>query len=91
LAFTPTAGAMSSNGTNPPSGVAAADAEAPRNKAHFSPQAQQAIYLKGQLALMHMDKGTQKEATCFLSLWYAGDGTIQAVQLAKSSGFPSLD
>jgi outer membrane biosynthesis protein TonB len=32
-----------------------------------------------------------KDAACLLSLWYTGDGTIQAVQLLKASGFPSID
>jgi TonB family protein len=48
-------------------------------------------YLKGQMLYLQKTAGSAKEATCLLSLWYAGDGSIQAVQLAKESGFPLID
>jgi TonB family protein len=83
--------AMPQSDTNPPADVSAAPPEAPRNKLHLSPQDMQAMYLKGQLALMQLGKGSAKEATCLLSLWFTGDGMIQATQLAKASGFPLID
>jgi hypothetical protein len=66
-------------------------AEAPRQKAHLSPQALQAILLKGQILAMQKAAGSATETTCLVSLWYAGDGIIHAVQLAKASGFPLVD
>jgi TonB family protein len=63
----------------------------PHNKIHLSPQALQAIYLKGQILYLQKAAGSAQEATCLLSLWYSGDGSIQAVQLAKASGFPLID
>jgi TonB family protein len=91
LAFTQAVEAIPPSDANPPSGVSAAGSEVPRKKVHFSAQALQAIYLKGQLLWMQKATGSAKEATCLLSLWYAGDGSIQAVQLAKASGFPLID
>jgi TonB family protein len=91
LAFAQTAAAMPSSDTNPPSGVSATGTEVARNKVHLSAQALQAIYLKGQLLYMQKATGSAKEATCLLSLWYSGDGSIQAVQLAKASGFLLID
>jgi TonB family protein len=67
------------------------DEEAPHAKPHLSAQAIQAIHLKGYMLTMQKATGSAKEATCLLSLWYAGDGAIQAVQLAKASGFPLID
>jgi TonB family protein len=91
LAFTLTAAAMPSIYTNPSSGASPADSEVPRNAIHFSAQTLQAIYLKGQLVFAQKAAGSAKEATCLLSLWYAGDGSIQAVQLVRASGFPLVD
>jgi outer membrane biosynthesis protein TonB len=91
LAFAQTTAAMPSVDTNPPSGVSAADSEVPRNGIHLSAQTLQAIYLKGQMLYLQKAAGSAKEATCLLSLWYAGEGSIQAVQLAKASGFPLID
>jgi TonB family protein len=91
LAFAQIAGAMSSDNTNPSSGASAPDADGSSNKAHFSTQTLQAMHLKGQQALMQIDTGSHTEVGCLLSLWYSGDGTIQAVQLAKASGFTSID
>jgi TonB family protein len=91
LAFAQTAAAMPSSDTNPPSGVSAADSDVPRSKVHLSAQALQAIYLKGQILYLQKAAGSAKDATCLLSLWYSGDGSIQAVQLAKASGFPLID
>jgi TonB family protein len=90
LAFARTAASMPSSDTNPPSGVSA-DPGVPRNTVHFSTQAMQAIYLKGPLLFMQKAAGSAKEATCLLSLWYTGNGSIHAVQLAKASGFPLID
>lgn len=39
---------------------------------------------------MQKAAGSAKQATCLLSLWFTGDGMIQAVQLAKASGFPLI-
>jgi TonB family protein len=91
LAFAQGAGAVPSGDTNPASGASASDPEVPRYEIHFSAQTLQAMFLKGQLALMQAAAGSAKEATCLLSLWYAGDGGIQAVQLLKGSGLPSID
>jgi TonB family protein len=91
LAFAQITNAMSSSDADPPSSVGAADGDASHSKPHFSAQALQAMHLKGQQALMQIDTGSHQEVGCFLSLWYSGDGTIQAVQLAKASGFPSID
>jgi TonB family protein len=91
LAFAQTVEAMPSSVSNRPPGGPAAGAELPRNKVHFSAQAMQAIYLKGPLLFMQKAAGSAKEATCLLSLWYTGNGSIQAVQLAKTSGFPLID
>jgi TonB family protein len=90
FSFSQTLEAMPSGEANPVSDDSAADSET-QHKSHFSAQALQAMFLKGQLALMQLDKGSAKEATCRLSLWYTGDGSIQAVQLVKASGFPSID
>jgi TonB family protein len=91
LAFAQTAAAMPTSDTNSPSDDSAADPNAPRNHVHLSAQALQAVYLKGQLLFMRKATGSAKEATCLLSLWYAGDGSIEAVQLAKASRFPLID
>jgi TonB family protein len=64
---------------------------APRQKAHLSAQAIQAILLKGQILAMQKAAGSAAETTCLVSLWYASDGTIHAVQLVKASGFPLVD
>jgi TonB family protein len=82
---------MPSSETNAASDVPAADSEVSRNGVHFSAQTLQAMYLKGQVALMKEAAGSAKEVTCLLSLWYSGDGGIQAVQLVKGSGSPSID
>jgi TonB family protein len=81
--------AIEPNETNAASG--ATEPEIPSRKGHFSTQALQAIYLKGQLLWMQKATGSAKEASCLLSLWYGGDGSIQAMQLAKASGFPLID
>jgi TonB family protein len=65
--------------------------EATRQKVHLSPQALQAIYLKGQMLYLQKATGSAKETTCVISAWYADDGTIHAVQLVKGSGFPRVD
>jgi TonB family protein len=91
LAFAKIAGAMSSDDANSPTSVVAADGDASPNKPHFSAQALQAMHLKGQQALMQIDASSHQEVGCLLSLWYSGDGTIQAVQLARASGFTSID
>ncbi len=83
--------AMALSDTNPPAGASAADLEVPRDKVHLSPQALQAIYLKGPVLWIQKAAGSAKEATCLLSLWFTGDGMIQAAQLAKASGFPLID
>jgi TonB family protein len=91
LALAQTAAAMPWSDTNLPSGVSAAGPEVLHNKIHLSAQALQAIYLKGQILYLQKAAGSAKDATCLLSLWYSGDGSIQAVQLAKASGFPLID
>jgi TonB family protein len=76
------------------------NADTPRQKVRLSPQALQAIFLKGQMLTMQLKgqmltmqkaAGSAKDATCLLSLWYSSDGTIHAVQLVKASGYPSVD
>src|ERR1700689_1521091 len=91
FAFAQTAEALPPSDTTPPSGVSAADFEVPRDKVHLSAQALQALYLKGPVLWIQKAAGSAKEATCLLSLWFTGDGTIQAAQLAKASGFPLID
>jgi len=91
LAFTQMAAAMPTSDTDSHSDVSAADPNAPRNHVHLSAQALQAVYLKGQELFLQKATGSAKEATCLLSIWYARDGTVQAVQLAKASGFPLVD
>jgi TonB family protein len=66
-------------------------AEAPGQKPHLTAQAILAILLKGQLLAIQKAAGSATETTCLVSLWYAGDGTIHAVQLVKASGFPLVD
>src|SRR5271167_4655532 len=66
-------------------------AEAPPEKVHLSAQAIQAIFLKGQMLWMQKAAGSTKDTVCLISLWYASDGTIQAVQLVRASGFPLVD
>jgi TonB family protein len=91
LAFAQSADAMSSSDSNPPTGASAVDFEVPRDKVHLSAQALQAIYLKRGVLFMQKAAGSAKEATCLLSLWFTGEGMIQAAQLLKASGFPLLD
>jgi TonB family protein len=91
LTFAHGAGALPWGDANPGSDASSSDSEAPRNGVHFSAQTFQAMYLKGQMALMKEAEGSAKEVTCLLSLWYAGDGGIQAVQLLKGSGSVSMD
>jgi outer membrane biosynthesis protein TonB len=91
LAFARTVAAMPLIDTNPPSGLSPAGSDVPWNEIHFSAQTLQAIYLKGQLVFAQKAAGSAKEVTCLLSLWYAGDGSIQAVQLVRASGFPLID
>jgi TonB family protein len=91
LAIAQAADGISQSDANSPANVSAAPPEAPRNTLHFNPQDMQAMYLKGQSALMQVGKGSTKEATCLLSLWFTGDGTIHAAQLLKASGFPLID
>lgn len=69
----------------PPSG------EAPKQKVDLSPQAVQAIHLKGQMLFMQKAAGSAKETICLVTAWYASDGTIQVVQLVRASGFPLVD
>jgi TonB family protein len=77
----------------PPSNTVATSptAEPPRQHFRLSPQAIQAIFLRGQMLAMQQATGSATEAHCLLSLWYASDGIIHAVQLAKASGFPLVD
>jgi len=82
---------ISPSDTKPPTGVSTPDFEVPRDKVHLSAQALQAIYLKGPVLYIQKAAGSAKEATCLLSLWFTGDGVIQAAQLLKASGFPLVD
>jgi TonB family protein len=66
-------------------------AEGPRQRTHLSAQAILAILLKGQLLAIQKAAGSATETTCLVSLWYASDRTIYAVQLVKASGFPLID
>ena len=91
LAIAESALAMSSGEANAAADASAADSEVPRNGVHFSAETFQAMYLKGQAALMKEAEGSAKEVTCLLSMWYAGDGGIQAVQLLRGSGSSSID
>jgi TonB family protein len=77
--------------TNPPSGVSAEDTEVPRNKVHLSAQALQAIYLKGLVLGAQKSARAAKITSCMVSLWYADNGTVQVVQLVKSSGLSMVD
>jgi outer membrane biosynthesis protein TonB len=77
----------------PPSdtGERSSSAEALHQKTHLSAQAIQAILLKGQMLALQKAAGSATETTCLVSLWYASDGTVHAVQLVKASGFPLVD
>jgi TonB family protein len=90
-AFAQTTTGIPPSDTNSSTRASAADFEVPRDKVHLSAQALQAIYLKGGVLYMQKAADSAKEATCLLSLWFTGDGTIQAAQLAKASGYPLID
>jgi hypothetical protein len=80
LAFVQSAAAIVPINSNPSTDVPALDFEVPRDKVHLSAQALQAIYLKGGVLFLQKAAGSAKEATCLLSLWFTGDGMIQAAQ-----------
>lgn len=63
----------------------------PREKVQLSPQLIQTLHLKGLSLGMQKAAGSAERASCLLSLWYTGDGTIQGAQLVKASGFPKID
>jgi TonB family protein len=91
LAFGQSAGATAPSDTDPPSAVSAPDPGAVRNNVHLSDRALQAIFLNG------VKLGAQKAArsaqvtSCRMAGWYADQGTVQVVQLVKSSGLPMVD
>jgi TonB family protein len=91
LTFARTAAAMPSSEANPPADVSTADTEVPRNKVHLSAQALQAIYLKGLVLGAQKAARAAKITSCMVSLWYAENGTVQVVQLVKSSGLSMID
>jgi TonB family protein len=91
IAFAQTAVSMSSSDTNPTSGVSATDPKAPRNKVHLSAQALQAIYLNGFRLGAQKAARAAKITSCMVSMWYTDNGTVQVVQLVKSSGLPMVD
>jgi TonB family protein len=63
----------------------------PRNKVHLSAQALQAIYLNGLRLGAQKAARSAKVTSCLLSVWYSDNGTVQVVQLIKSSGLPMVD
>ena len=83
--------AQAPDATPPSDTVGTSPSEVLRQKIHLSAQAIDAILLKGQLLAMQKAAGSATETTCLISLWYASDGTIHAVQLVKASGFPLVD
>jgi len=91
FAFGQSAGATAPSDTDPPSAVSATDPGAVRNNVHLSDRALQAIFLNG------VKLGAQKAArsaqvtSCRMAGWYADEGTVQVVQLVKSSGLPMVD
>lgn len=91
LAIAQTANGIPQSDTSPSANVFAPDFEVPPNKVHLSAQALQALYLKGPVLWYQKAAGSAKDATCLLSMWFTGDGMIQAAQLAKPSGFPLID
>jgi TonB family protein len=91
LALAQSAQAMPPSDTNPPSVVSAAAPEAPRGKVHLSAQALQSIYLSGFRLGAQKAARAAKVTSCMLSVWYTDNGTVQVVQLVKSSGLPMVD
>jgi TonB family protein len=91
LALAQSAQAMPPSDTNPPSVVFAADPGAARNKVHLSDQALQAIFLNGVRLGAQKAARAAKVTSCMLSVWYTDNGTVQVVQLVKSSGLPMVD
>ncbi|HTD74312.1 MAG TPA: energy transducer TonB [Steroidobacteraceae bacterium] len=89
--FSQTAEAMPRSDTTPPSGVSAADFAVPRDRVHLSAQALQAIYLNGLRLGAQKAAGSAKVTSCLLSVWYTDTGTVQVVQVIKSSGMPMVD
>ena len=56
--------------TNSPSGVSTGGPEVARTKLHLSPQAMQAIYLKGLILGAQKAARSAKVTSCLLSMWY---------------------
>jgi TonB family protein len=83
--------AMAPAEPTPASGVSATDPERPRNKVHLSAQALQSIYLSGFRLGAQKAARAAKVTSCMLSVWYTDYGTVQVVQLVKSSGLPMVD
>jgi hypothetical protein len=77
--------------TNSPSGVSTADPEVARSKLHLSPQAMQAIYLKGLILGAQKAARSAKVTSCLLSMWYTDDGTVSKRVFARDpEGLPEL-
>jgi hypothetical protein len=91
LAFAQSTGATAPSDTEPPSAVSGTGPGAVRNKVHLSDQALQAIFLNGVRLGAHRAARSAQVTSCRMAGWYTDEGTIQVVQLVKSSGLPMVD
>jgi TonB family protein len=66
-------------------------ASTPIDHAELTPQLTQRIWLKAFDLGQRKAAGRADRAACLVSLWYNREGTIQAAQLIRTSGFPAID
>jgi TonB family protein len=64
---------------------------APIERIRLGPRLTQALRAMGLSLAAQNAAGSADRAGCLVSLWYTGEGTVQAAQLVRASGFPIVD
>jgi hypothetical protein len=63
----------------------------PNDLAQLTPQLSQRLKVESFNPMLRKALRGAEHSACLLSLWYNGEGTIQAAQLIRTSGFPAID
>lgn len=63
----------------------------PNDRTELTPQLSRQLAMHASDPLLRKAVGSADRAACLLSVWYDGEGTIQAIQIVRASGFSAID